>query len=144
MSYLTNKKLYQVWANIKTRCYNSDIKDFKSYGGRGIKICNEWKGTHSFPVFEKWALGNGYKIGLSIERINNNGNYEPKNCKWATKAEQSRNQRRIKLNPEKIKEIFWLRNQCYYTQPELAEIFKVSVGMIQKILYGKKWKGVIE
>lgn len=73
------------------RCCNSNSKDYPNYGGRGITVCAEWK---SNPIsFYDWAFSHGYKKGLCIERINNDGNYEPSNCKWATKEEQNNNQR---------------------------------------------------
>jgi len=78
-------KLYNVWGGIKRRCYNKNQKSFKNYGARGIKMCNEWK--NDFKSFYEWALNNGYKEGLEIDRINNNGNYEPNNCRWITKQE---------------------------------------------------------
>ena len=80
-----NRKLYFVWRDIKMRC--DDISN-KRYGGRGITICNEWL---NFDNFALWALNNGYKEGLSIDRINNDGNYEPSNCRWITMKEQCRN-----------------------------------------------------
>ena len=80
-----NRKLYFVWRDIKMRC--DDISN-KRYGGRGITICNEWL---NFDNFALWALNNGYKEGLSIDRINNDGNYEPSNCRWVTMKEQCRN-----------------------------------------------------
>lgn len=82
-------KLYAVWRSIKTRCNNTADKNYKNYGARGIKMCDEW--LHDFMSFYTWAMNNGYKEGLSIDRINNNGNYEPNNCQWTTREVQSRN-----------------------------------------------------
>jgi hypothetical protein len=76
---------------MKMRCYNENNNDFKYYGGRNIKICNEW--LNDFKVFREWAINNGYKEGLSIDRIDVNGNYEPNNCQWIELSKQARNRR---------------------------------------------------
>lgn len=83
--------LYKKWASMKNRCQNKNAKNYNDYGGRGIRICNEWL---EFWSFREWAYKNGYCEGLSIERINVNGNYEPSNCKWVMLEEQARNKRR--------------------------------------------------
>lgn len=91
---MSSSKLYKVWQGMKTRCYNKNFIYYKNYGGRGIKICDEW--LDNFNTFYKWAINNGYKEGLTIDRINNDGIYEPSNCRWITRAEQNRNQRKNK------------------------------------------------
>lgn len=83
-------RLYNIWSLMHSRCENQNLGYYKRYGGRGISVCDEWK---QFKAFEEWALNNGYKDGLSIDRIDVNGNYEPRNCKWSTNLEQSRNKR---------------------------------------------------
>lgn len=88
-----NTKLYRIWSGIKSRCYNKkDTIKYATYGGRGIKVCDEWK--KDFMAFYNWAVNNGYKDGLSIDRIDVNGNYEPNNCRWTTIKEQERNKRK--------------------------------------------------
>lgn len=88
-----NKRVYKIWSAMLGRCLNKNNQSYKNYGGRGIKVCVEWK---KFEKFYSWALKNNYNEKLTIERIDVNGNYEPKNCKWATKTEQNRNTRKCK------------------------------------------------
>lgn len=83
-------RLYRIWANIKTRCTNPKYKRFIDYGGRGIKVCQEWE---NFDNFKNWALEHNYSNNLQIDRINNNGNYEPHNCRWVEPFKNSRNKR---------------------------------------------------
>ena len=85
------QNLYSRWSGIKRRCLNKNSPAYKNYGGRGIKICDEWK--NSFESFCSWAITNGYKKELSIDRIDVDGNYEPSNCRWATLKEQNNNKR---------------------------------------------------
>ena len=82
---------YGIWEGMKNRCHNVHNDDYKYYGGRGIFVCNEWR--YSFSTFEKWANENGYQSGLTIDRKDVNGNYEPSNCRWATMAAQRQNRR---------------------------------------------------
>lgn len=83
-----SEKIYKCWCNMKTRCENPQHKEYNSYGGRGISVCEEW---HDFNAFYKWALESGYAEGLTIERKNVDLGYSPGNCTWATRAEQARN-----------------------------------------------------
>ena len=95
--------LYKIWSAIQQRCCNPKMIRYKDWGGRGIKLCGEW--LHNPEMFIKWALENGYKKGLQIDRINNDGNYTPDNCRFVTPAENMHNKRDIKLNWDMVNEI---------------------------------------
>lgn len=89
---LSNHNLMRCLAGMKNRCYNEKVENYKNYGGRGIKICDEWNQKKiGFINFYNWSINNGYKEGLTIDRINNDGNYEPSNCRWVTNEVQQRN-----------------------------------------------------
>lgn len=85
------KRVYNIYCDMKRRCYNKNTKHYVNYGGRGIKVCEEW--INDFEKFLTWSLENGYKDSLTIDRINNDGNYEPSNCRWTSQKEQSNNKR---------------------------------------------------
>ncbi len=107
---MTGTKLYKTRIHMLERCNNPKDKSYKNYGGRGIKVCEEW--SKSFTSFRDWALANGYKEGLSIDRIDVNGNYEPSNCRWITMAEQANNTTRsvyITHNGETLTKADWVR-----------------------------------
>lgn len=87
-------RLYKIWCGVKERTTNPKNPAYKWYGGRGVSMCTEWQ---DFSTFQKWADCNGYGPQLSLDRINNNGNYEPNNCRWATPIQQSNNTRKNNL-----------------------------------------------
>ncbi len=127
-------KLYNTWCNMRRRCYEPTNQDYKDYGGRGIIVCPEW---HEFIPFYEWAMSSGYKEGLTIDRKDSNGNYEPSNCRWATLTEQSNNRRNVHLITYKG-ETMSLKQWCiklnlnyssvkkrYYSNWTIEEMFEV-------------------
>ena len=99
-------KLKNIWHNMIQRCENQNHKNYKQYGGRNIKVCDEWRDKESgYISFYNWSINNGYEDGLTIDRIDVNGNYTPENCQWITNAEQQTNKRNnvyIEYNGEKM------------------------------------------
>ena len=84
-------RIHNIWAGMKSRCFNSKDPRFMDYGGRGITVCDEWK--NDFFAFYKWAIGNGYSENLTIDRIDNSKGYYPENCRWVDMEKQCRNRR---------------------------------------------------
>lgn len=124
-------KLYEVWKTIKQRCFNKNNISYHNYGGRGITICDEWK--NDFNSFYEWSMANGYKEGLTIDRINNNGNYEPSNCRWTTKlvqANNTRTNRYVTINNETKSLADWCR---YYN---------ISYSLVYQRIYKFKWDDI--
>ena len=124
----TKTKLFHVWAGIKTRCNNPNAIGYHIYGGRGIKMCKEW--DSSFEAFRDWALANGFREELQIDRIDTNGNYEPSNCRWVTSKENNRNRRSntlITYNGE---------THCI---AEWADIVGIKYDVLQRRLWSKNY-----
>lgn len=119
-------RLFKIWDGIKYRCNCSTSKDYCRYGGRGIKICDEW--LTDFVAFRDWALKNGYRDDLIIDREDNNGDYTPKNCRWVTYKESSRNTR-TSCN--------YLYKGEHHTAQELADIAGLPLSTIKnRICWG--------
>lgn len=100
---MTNTKLYRTWKNIKNRCNNPNCAKYKYYGDKGISVCKTW--LDDFMNFYKWSIDNGYKEGLTIDRIDFNGNYEPSNCRlvdWKTQQRNKSNNIYIEFNGKKV------------------------------------------
>ena len=129
-------RLYRIWRGMKGRCLNKTNKDYVNYGARGISVCDEW--ANDFASFMNWAYSSGYRENLSIDRINNNGNYEPSNCRWATPSEQVRNRRDNVFDCDKAKEVyaFFKKYGIRKTKKEFSDINRSS---IHNVCYGDIW-----
>lgn len=104
------KRLYSIWHNMKSRCYNPNATHYKNYGGRGIKVCDEWR--NNFQAFYEWAISHGYRDDLTIDRKDNDGDYSPENCRWADRYTQNNNtakNHRITYNGETKTAAEWAR-----------------------------------
>lgn len=120
-----NKPWYNSYRSMMSRCYREKDASYKSYGGRGIKVCDEW---HNIENFEAWVKDNPYYDGATIDRINTNGNYEPSNCKWSTRIEQCNNRRNnviVEHNGER------------HTLSEWADI----IGINKSTIKNRYWRG---
>ena len=127
-------RLYRIWKGIKQRVLNPQSISYKNYGGRGITVCQEW--TENFQPFKEWALSHGYKNNLTIDRINNDGNYEPENCRWVTYKEQAGNKR----NSTSTAKYYVIEfNGTAKTIGEWSKQTGVSVNTIRNRLYWQNW-----
>jgi len=131
-----NLREYYSWEAMKNRCSNPRSPKFLDYGGRGIKVCDRW--MFSFENFLE-DMGER-KEGLTLDRINNDGNYEPGNCRWATKKEQQRNKRTNKLTEDDVKHIRLAPE--IVSQTMLAELYGVTQWHIGRIINNIQWEGV--
>lgn len=134
---LKTHPLYSVWMGVRQRCQKEYCKSFKDYGGRGIKVCDEW--AKDFMPFYNWAVNNGYKKGLQLDRINNNGDYEPSNCQFITQKENLRKTRNVKLTVTRAKHIRILHKLSGMTAAEISRLYGVSVHNIYSIIYKRSW-----
>jgi len=132
-------KLYQCWANMKTRCLNPKGRNYRRYGERGINVCKEW---FRYPAFREWALDNGYSDNLTIDRIDNDAGYFPENCRWVTVKFNNRNRSTMMLSESKVREIKRLIFNGNKTIEEVKNIYGVSRTIISDIKNGKKWTDV--
>jgi len=137
-----DKRLYHIWRFMKERCYDSKSKTYARYGGRGIKICDEWK--TSFETFKTWAKSNGYSEKLTLDRIDFNGDYTPNNCRWADYFTQENNRSsnvRITINGETHTITEWGRIKGISGQTIWARLFVYKwseYDAVMKPVRGKK------
>lgn len=124
----TKTRLFRTWQHMLNRCYNTNVRGYKNYGGRGISVCEEWR--NSFIPFRDWAHQNGYNEDLSIDRIDVNGNYEPNNCRWTTAKVQANNKRNNRL--------LTYKGQTE-TLSEWADIVKISAVAIKARIDKYHW-----
>ncbi len=123
---MSDTKLFAMWRDMRNRCYNEKVDRYENYGGRGIKVCDEW--NEDFEPFMEWAISNRYKEDLSIDRINVNGNYEPLNCRFIPIEKQSRNR------TTNVMVDYYGKTICI---KELSEI----TGLNDKMLYARYSRG---
>ena len=128
--------LYKVWESVKQRCFNKNASGYKYYGGRGIAIYEPW--IKDYAAFKEWILGNiGERPdGHSLDRINNNGNYEPDNLRWATAKEQALNRGKIKLSDKDVLDIR-LMIERGLSQTKIGGFFGVTQSTIWRIKNNK-------
>jgi hypothetical protein len=106
---LSRTRLHVIWCGMKTRCYCRNHPAYAFYGSRGVVVCDEWR--TNFVAFYDWALANGYRADLVLDRRNTHGNYEPDNCRWVTRCQQSSNTRkRSKPTTSRFKGVSWCAN----------------------------------
>ena len=128
-------RLYKIWVGIKVRCYNEKSTSYPRYGGKGIRMCDEWQ---AFKPFKEWATDAGYDDKLTIERKDSKLDYYPANCEWATYYEQNRNKSNNRLTANDIPVIRMMVNEGM-TQVDVAKTFGCLVQSINYIVHGKQW-----
>ncbi len=126
--------LYNTWATMKQRCCNPASARYKTYGAKGIRICEEWK---DYLLFRNWAMYSGYKDGMVIHRIDHDKNYQPENCIFISKGEHDSlpKPHSIKITDEQIRKVYRLSNQGMRIK-QLAQMFSVTKSTISFILRG--------
>lgn len=133
---LTKSRIFKIWFGMVSRCKYPGAGHYSEYGGRGIKVCDRWQ---KFPLFFA-DMGHPPSRSHSIDRMEVNGDYEPGNCRWATRAEQQQNQRRTKLTPEKVLAIRAVATPL--NKHRLAAQYGVTARMIDNVAKHKAWKNI--
>ena len=134
---LSNTRLYSIWTHMKQRCYNENKNSFENYGGKGITVCEEWRS--SFINFYTWAISNGYKETLTIDRIDVEGNYEPSNCRWADACTQQANTRKLhSTNKSGYRGVSWNKNLNKWEVSIKTENQTIKIGYYKDKLQAAK------
>lgn len=133
---IKSKRLYECWVNMKTRCGNKNNAKWPRYGGRGISVCDEWK---SFLPFQTWAYENGYDEALTIDRIDNDGNYEPENCQWLSIKDNCRKTSRTKITTQIAWSIREISKAGGRTDAEVANMFGCHYKTVYNVRNGIQW-----
>lgn len=137
----TNHSLYFVWHDMKDRCYNANYVHRHRYGGRGITVCDEW--VNDFVAFYDWSIDNGWSKGLQIDRENNDGNYEPNNCRFVTSIVNVRNSSILKMNEYSVRTLKrMIRRFPEKSDAELSKNFGISRTTVYDIRTGKTWSDI--
>lgn len=131
--------LYVKWEHMKQRCYDPNHSSYCDYGGRGIKVCDEWQ---TFQGFMSWALIPMWQPGTQIDRIDVNGDYTPSNCRWATVQENSQNRRSNVLNADIVRRMLALYDTGRFTQRAISELFGCSQATVSNVLNRRSWSNV--
>ena len=127
---MSKSRIYHIHSKMISRCYNDNNKDYEHYGGRGIKIYDEWLGDNGFINFYNWAIENGYNDNLTIDRIDVNGNYEPNNCRWTDIKTQENNRTNSR--------IINFRGETH-TLSQWAEILGFNYFTLSTRIYYRNW-----
>ena len=128
--------LYWVWAGMRARCTNPNHIGYQNYGGRGIKVCRRWDTFAQFAVDVGKCPGKGW----TIDRKNNNGNYTPRNFRWATRAQQRQNARHTRLTEAQVRYIRKNYRPKYGAIVAIARKLGVSQGLVNDVTLGRSWQ----
>lgn len=135
--------LYGAWANMRARCYQVRNPFYARYGGRGITVCEEWRGSDGFMAFFTWAIANGYALGLQLDRRDNNGSYDPLNCQWVTPTANARNKSTVLFTPLDIARIKRQMQEGKIFKDLVLEYPRLTSRTYRSILYAEHWADIL-
>lgn len=129
MSKISETRLYNILQGMKTRCNNPNDQHYKNYGGKGVKVCEEWSGKDGVQRFIDWALANGYQDNLTIDRIDPNGDYCPDNCQWITQGDNASRAHPPVANAESV--IGAIRVSTGLSQGKFCDLLNIPKSTLQ-------------
>lgn len=133
---LSRSATYSTWGNMIQRCTNPRVPNFRFYGGRGVQVCEHWRS------FGRFLEDMGERPdGMTLDRIDTNGHYEPKNCRWARWSDQVLSRRSTKLDGSKVRQIRWLV-EMGYTKASVGRMFGVVASVVSRVASGRRWREV--